>query len=224
MKNQKNIMCLICNVNLKRINMLSLHLKHKHNMTSKEYYDKFFKKDNDGKCKTCGKQTSFSMGKYKQFCSTKCSTNNIGVRKKIQETSLKKYGTIYPCQNKEIKEKLVKSQSLLNFKSITNKRKQTSLKRYGVDNPSKSKKIIAKIEATHRKKWGFKSSSQNPLIKEKQKQTCLKNFGVNSPLKSLEVWKKIKSTNLKKYGYEHASQNKEIKEKMDKNIGGVYAL
>jgi len=86
-----------------------------------------------------------------------------------------------------------------------------------VDNPSKSEKIIKKIEAIHRKNWGYKSSAQHPLIIEKRKKTCLKKYGVDSYLKTPGILEKTKITNLRKYGYEHASQNKEIKEKILKS-------
>lgn len=48
------------------------------NITSKEYYDRFFKKETDGICEVCGKCTKFkwnlSTGRgYKLHCSTACS-------------------------------------------------------------------------------------------------------------------------------------------------------
>jgi len=213
MNNKFTKTCLLCSMKYSTQQALSLHINRSHKISFKYYYDKFLKKEDDGICKTCNKETRFSLGKYRLFCSTKCSTNNPEIRKKIQETSMERYGTINPCKNKEIREKLVKSQSLLDFKPITAKRKKTCLKRYGVDNPSKSKEIIAKIESIHRKNWGCKSSAQHPLVIEKRKKTCLKRYGVDCYLKTPEVLEKRKKTCLKRYGCEHASQNKEIKEK-----------
>lgn len=51
--------CLICNQKFKAIDPLGPHLKFKHNMTMKEYYDKFLKKSNEGICPVCGKETIF---------------------------------------------------------------------------------------------------------------------------------------------------------------------
>jgi G:T-mismatch repair DNA endonuclease (very short patch repair protein) len=52
-------------------NKLTSHLKRTHNLTRKEYYDKFLKKENEGHCLSCGKETSFSerwQRGYHMFC------------------------------------------------------------------------------------------------------------------------------------------------------------
>lgn len=51
--------CRFCGVEYKSIQSLGLHVRQKHGMESKEYYDKFFKTDTEGICEVCGKPTKF---------------------------------------------------------------------------------------------------------------------------------------------------------------------
>lgn len=57
--------CEICGKLIKNTVGLGLHIK-QHNITSREYYDMFLRKDeNEGKCLECGNATtfvSFSIG------------------------------------------------------------------------------------------------------------------------------------------------------------------
>lgn len=72
--------CLICGKLFKK---LSGHVPDKHGITSKQYYDKFLKIDNEGSCLTCGKTTKFTPSYkraqrkgYDRFCSSSCSTKH----------------------------------------------------------------------------------------------------------------------------------------------------
>jgi hypothetical protein len=70
------VICQLCKKELKNLLALSAHLIQQHNhFLSREYYDKFFKKENEGSCLVCDKQTNWeTLGKgYKKFCSTKCA-------------------------------------------------------------------------------------------------------------------------------------------------------
>jgi 5-methylcytosine-specific restriction endonuclease McrA len=70
------VKCEICGKEFKRYKSLSCHLR-KHNTTSKEYYDKFLKKNGEGICPVCGKETNFyGMKKgYAKFCSNRCANS-----------------------------------------------------------------------------------------------------------------------------------------------------
>ncbi len=61
---------------------------------------------------------------------------------KIQ-TNLVKYGTKYPGQNKEVKEK----------------RKQTNLERYGFENAAQNRDVIEKIQQTNLERYGVNMHS-----------------------------------------------------------------
>ena len=69
--------CLCCG---KKINVKGLgrHISTKHGLSSKEYYDKYLKKENEGFCLNCKNETKFrriSCG-YSKFCSPKCQNSN----------------------------------------------------------------------------------------------------------------------------------------------------
>lgn len=79
--NPTDIKCEICgevingnNAN-NAITKFCLHLKHSHNIhNSRIYYDKFVRKEKEGICPICGKETSYKslLIGYRQFCSNKC--------------------------------------------------------------------------------------------------------------------------------------------------------
>lgn len=52
------IICEVCKENIKNYATFWRHLKI-HNLTTKDYYDKFLKKENEGICLRCGKETNF---------------------------------------------------------------------------------------------------------------------------------------------------------------------
>ena len=55
-KIRNNLVCLECNVSFQTQLKLSKHIK-LHGLTSKDYYDKFYKTNGEGICKTCGSST-----------------------------------------------------------------------------------------------------------------------------------------------------------------------
>lgn len=61
--------CLVCGNEYKSQLSLSKHIK-SHGLTSKEYYDKYYKTDDDGCCLFCGDETKFINGVkgYKKYC------------------------------------------------------------------------------------------------------------------------------------------------------------
>lgn len=70
--------CPICNQYFKSIRGLMPHIK-VHGYTSKSLYDQFKKKDYDGLCECCKKETKYInyMTGYQKFCSIQCSNNTI---------------------------------------------------------------------------------------------------------------------------------------------------
>lgn len=192
------VKCRICEKKCTTARGLSLHIK-THKINPKEYYDKFLKKEGEGICPECGKETRFKgLGKgYHVHCSYVCVGISDKVKKKIKQTCLKKYGVENPSQSNSIKEK----------------KARTCLKHYGVENPSQSKKIIEKKKQTCLSNFGVEYPAQSDEIMKKQKQTLLNNYGVEFSLQSAEIMKKQKQTNLKRYGIENPSNLKKFKEK-----------
>ena len=149
------IYCKMCNYKCMNIIGLSSHLR-SHKISSKDYYDKFLKEENEGIC-YCGNRTKFySLGiGYKKYCSVKCSSNSKEKKRKIKETNLEKYGVEYSSQSKQIKEKIKQNNiekygvvSTLQLDKVKKKSKETMIKKYGVDHPSKSKEIQKKSKKT----------------------------------------------------------------------------
>jgi len=70
----KKIKCKICNLLFLLLGM-PMHVNRCHNITLRQYYDKFFKNKNEGKCLNCNEQTRFinSLIGYSKFCSSKCA-------------------------------------------------------------------------------------------------------------------------------------------------------
>jgi hypothetical protein len=66
--------CNICEKVCENNQGLTTHIRN-HNITTKEYFDKFYKNSGEGICKTCGKSTEF-LGlnkRYRNFCSNECN-------------------------------------------------------------------------------------------------------------------------------------------------------
>jgi hypothetical protein len=91
---EEKILCKICGKEFENYRSLAGHLR-VHKITSKEYYDRFLKKENEGICPACGKETSFIGLKqgYCKFCSKKCANskeNNPSYGKHPSEETKKK--------------------------------------------------------------------------------------------------------------------------------------
>lgn len=175
-------------------------------------------------CPLCGKTLKFdkfTIG-YKAFCSKKCAQKGsrkkacqtmiekyggVGygskeIKGKIENTNLKRYGTIHCMQNAELQEKA----------------KNTNIEKYGVAIPLQSKETMEKFKNTMLKRYGVEHALQSKHFLNKSKQTCKEHFGVEHPSQSEEIKQKTQQTNIKKYGVENPSQNKEIKEKTRQSI------
>lgn len=223
------MVCKICNkdVNTKGF---SSHLK-THNITSKEYYDTYFRQDNEGICPVCGKDTPFlkiSKG-YQKHCCMSCALKNEETQNKIATTRLKKYGVTNFFQNKDIHNK---AETNAHSEIANNKKKQTSLKHYGVENPMQSKEVVEKVQQTNLQRYGSRSFNRNkgkqtmvekygheyalqvPEFKIKQANTCIERFGVNNVYASAEIRSKIELTNIEKYGVDNPYKSAEIRDKI----------
>lgn len=67
--------CKICGKEFKHHIPFSTHLKDVHQLTNKTYYDTNIKRENEGKCAICNKETAFinfTKG-YRECCSTSCA-------------------------------------------------------------------------------------------------------------------------------------------------------
>ena len=103
--------CLECNKEFKKPFMLGMHLKD-HNLTAKNYYDKYLKKENEGICYegNITKFINFSKG-YHKYCSVKCRANSPEVQKKIEKKNEEKTGFKNPFLNPEIQKQIRKDRN-----------------------------------------------------------------------------------------------------------------
>lgn len=78
----KPIECKICHKIFQNGNYLSAHLKFEEYITSKEYYDIYLKKPNEGFCEVCHKPTNYiglERG-YQVCCSRQCAAKEKGIK------------------------------------------------------------------------------------------------------------------------------------------------
>lgn len=170
------LLCYICNCECKSQKALLSHVKYKHNLTVKNYYDL---SNEVGKCKTCGKITKFvnySIG-YKPYCSAKCAANSNETKQKRIKTNIEKYGCENISQNEEIKHK-----KLVSYMSHVEETKE-------------------KVKRTNRQKYGCDWVTQSEEFKEKYKKSCIEKYGVDNYTKSKEYLNKINQTKNKNITY-----------------------
>lgn len=131
-------------------------------------------------CKGCNSPVSFWSFKYgySEFCSQKCTTNDLEYKEKLKKSMIEKYGVDNPSKSDDIKEK----------------KKQTLLQNYGVEYNRQSKEINNKVINTFIEKYGVDNPSKSEEIKEKKKQTLLEHFGYENPNQVPEIKERIKKT------------------------------
>lgn len=222
-----NIICKICQKEYKNLSGLGVHIKITHQMSTKEYYDKYIQ-INPNKCKICGNLTQFvnmNTG-YRPFCSRKCqasdpdvkrkriaNTNYNQIHEKSKITNILKYGGENPMCSEIVKNKIKTTnlkkhgvEHVLQNKEIYNKFQQTMIETYGVNHPSKNTTIQKKKEEYFLKKYQSISPFGSKEIQEKSKQTLFQNYGVDNPLANEDIQNKFKKTCLEIYGVDNPSK------------------
>jgi len=201
------MICLICNNVEKKI---GYHLKKKHDLSFKEYYDQFLKKQKEDICnnKNCVEVTKFvcaavgyEKAYYRKFCSKKCAGSSETTKQNRKSTNIFKYGVENAAQREDVQKKM----------------KQTMLEKYGVENASRSFGIQKNKKENNLKKYGVAHPHQLKSVQEKCKKTSLERYGVEYPFQDKTVKLKIKDTNIKRYGVENSSKNIIIKNKISKS-------
>jgi hypothetical protein len=144
-----------------------------------------------------GKIKYFHLSKKTLSCSKDCQCWKDSCLKKMHTTCKVKYGSEFPTQNKNIKDKV----------------KNTFQERHGVDFPLQKKEFLNKLKNTNLEKYGATCSLMNNDIKEKVLETNINRYGVEQIFSSQQIKEKIKKTNLERYGYETPAKNSIIKER-----------
>lgn len=175
----EKLKCKECGQEFTKIDCVTRHAKMIHKMEPKAYYDKWFKKEDEGICKCCGTETKYwnlEHG-YRDFCSRKCfwkvTTRLESVKEKRKQTCKEKYDSENYMQCKDFKEKT----------------EATNLREYGVKNAGGSDVAIAKIKATKLANHGdenYNNMEQTYLTKEIK-------YGdkyYNNKMKTRQTWQK----------------------------------
>jgi uncharacterized C2H2 Zn-finger protein len=220
--------CKICGKVCKSSRSMGMHVKKQHGLLPKDYYDKFYKKESDGKCEICGKPTKFgnfniiNFG-YNRACCQSCAQQLMykehgeSVKLKRQQTCIKKYGVDNPSKVEEIKKKLSDIANK-NFedenlkKEIVQKRKKTMKERYGGETTMESKELVDKVKSTNKEKYGSEWVQQTDEMKQRLSDTWNKKFeddkeGILNKRK--EAWMKI-------HGVDNPSKVESVKQKLRK--------
>ena len=130
--------CKICGQEFTNYCSVTTHTKRKHNIDSKTYYDTYFKTNNEGFCKNCGKPIEYRdlQHGYREFCSRQCfwqyTTKLQSTKDKRKATCLDKFGT----------------ESYMTSADFKQKAEQTNLSTCGCKNAGGSAESVAKIKAT----------------------------------------------------------------------------
>lgn len=140
---------------------LSNHIAqaHKNQITVKEYYDKYFKKEGEGICLginhigiKCKEETTFiniNIG-YLKYCSPKCARNNKEIQEKIKQTWNKKSDSELEKINDKKIETLKRNygpKGLAN--SIITEKKKKTIQEENEKNPNRPEEIQEKIKYTN---------------------------------------------------------------------------
>lgn len=193
--------CKICGKELKSNRALKNHLVLHDRYTTKQYYDEFLKKPEEGFCEICKKPTKYYGMKrgYARFCgkshASKSTNDKPEVRKKIKQTLLTRYG----------------NENYVNYEKC----RETKKERYGYEwfpedvgylTSDEELKRVRNILQTKKERYG----SQSYCNKEKIAQTKLArhgNSGYNNPDSIRETWKS-KSADERQEIYQKRSQRR----------------
>ena len=160
-------------------------------------------------CDVCGKEAKIRycdvFKNNKNNCLITCN-NLICIKRKSEDTCMKKYGVKNVNQSEEVK----------------NKRKETNLERYGCICPLQSEEAKKKIKETCIKKYGVDHYSKAQEIKDKRKKTCQLYYGVNNPNQSQEIKNKKIITYREHFGVDHPSKSTEVRNKLAKTLKEKY--
>lgn len=139
----------------------------------------------------------------------------------ICKTNLEKYGTKFPTQITEIRQKgmmtsLKKHGFKTNFctKEGQENAKKGIKRKYNVNNIFQSEKIKEKIKINNKINYGVEYNSQREDVKIKRNNTIKERFNGKHIFQDTYIKNKIKNTNLKKYGVENYSQTNEYKKRV----------
>lgn len=208
--NREKVECKICqNNNYSMNDFVRFHLKKEHKMEPKEYYDLFFKEENEDICPNCKKECVFirlSRG-YSKYCSPICAKTSDQKKSQLKSAWIGR-----------------------DMKQVTERYKETCMERYGVDSYTKTDEFKKQYEEICMEKYGVKHNFLTPDCIEKRWESLNNNKEeINEKRKESWTVEKIKEVNetrekhnLEKYGVRFTTQLDWVAEKLRKTINEKY--
>lgn len=174
-------------------------------------------------CRFCGEPSRVRKGQFTKrgsACHKECRLKeqsicgspfqDPAVKKKAEQTNLKRYGTKHASSNDQIRAKISAVKKTVEYQDRV---KKTVRDRYGVDNVFQSEEIKDKIKNNMLANHGVENPQQSEKIRDKTKQTCMDRYQVENPMQNTDIHNKAINTNLEKYGVPNPMQNEDVKSK-----------
>lgn len=145
--------CEICSKEMQSYRGLVKHIIATHKTTAQSYYDKYYKKPNDGVCLTCGKSTPFlTLQKgYQKHCCAKCGQTDPNTKNNFRVSN--------PQKSKEIQDKT----------------RETCINKYGGKGFG-STTIQQKAIITRKDRYGLSNKKLNSIVSKYCKEYNLVNI------------------------------------------------
>lgn len=141
--------CQICNKECKTIGSLGNHIV-KYHENLKNYYDNFLKKETEGKCKVCGKDTKYyrlNVG-YRTTCGRVCSRKLMSMtesRNKAKQTIFEKFGVENPSQIETVR-KTISEKARLRMSDEKERRRISILTKLSMSRPEIKKRHLDNLK------------------------------------------------------------------------------
>lgn len=223
--------CRICGRTLSDVAHLGMHITRTHKMSRKVYYDMFYKKDGEGVCLKCGKETRFeklSFG-YNHYCSRQCSNSDTRTLIARKKTVQERYGVDHVMKLNEVKQRraaTTKKHLGVEHPSqcpiVVELQKKTMFARYG-SWYTQTEEYRKKSRMTSRLRYGVDSPNQSEEVKGKQRRTLVEHYG-DRPWRHEEIIAKRKATCLHRYGADSYPKTEECKKKMEETCKLRYGV
>jgi hypothetical protein len=100
-----NLICRICGKELNSLQGVATHLIQIHSIKSKDYYDKFLKKKDEGIC-SCGKESTYrgiEFG-YSKFCGRPCANSDPEIKRKLSQKRKELWKSNIEFREKQIRQ------------------------------------------------------------------------------------------------------------------------
>lgn len=234
------IKCELCGIESKSNRALSQHIRRHHkNITLKQYYDTFLRKENEGVCLTCGKETTFSRWCYAKHCSQQCGISDPTRNERIHQSSLLNHKVDHYNQSKIVQNKKVESyrknydvDNCSQSPVIKELKRLSYQEHYGEDHwtktpegkhiveemwRNKSEEEFRDINNKRKHSWLNHSDQQNRDIQEKTITTNLIIRNVKYSLQDPAVRELARLTSQYRYNTDWPMQDPIIQEKSKKN-------